>query len=192
MAICRTYINGYFFEYDCEDPQANIPKPVDGIQYRIVTDLENEPVTIEEFKQHARIDFDTDDNLITDYLKSARQELEQYSQLSFGNKTIKLLALRLPTNYRLMYGPVASITSPTGLTLFGDIVKDGNGEDVTIEYTTSWTGQGGLPLPIKIAICQYAAGLYMNRENILSGVSASTMLDQAKRTLDKYKNIFVI
>ena len=190
MAICKTYINGFYFEYDCDDPQSLPVRPVDGIQYRIVTDLATEPVTIEEFKQHARIDFDTDDNLIEDYIKAARQELEQYSQLSFGNKTIKLMALRLPKNYRLMYGPVSAITSPTGLTLFGDIVKDGNGEDVEITYTTSWTG--GLPLPIKVAICQHAAGLYINRENVLTGLNPSTLMDQARRSLDKYKNYFVI
>ena len=28
----------------------------------------------------------------------------------------------------------------------GDIVKDGNGEDVEITYTTSWTGNGGGPV----------------------------------------------
>jgi len=60
-----------------------------GVQYRVVTDLEVEPVGVEFFKLHAHIDFDTDDNLISSYLESARQELERFSQMSFGVKTYK-------------------------------------------------------------------------------------------------------
>ena len=192
MGKCITYINGHFFEYDCDKAGDVTERPLEGVQYRIVTDLATEPVSIEFFKQHARIDFDTDDNLLEEYIKAARQELERYSQLSFGEKTIKLMALRLPKNYRLMFGPVNAITSPTDLTLFGDIVKDANGEDVEITYTTSWTGQGGLPLAIKVAICQHAAGLYINRENVLTGMNAGTLFDQALKTMDRYKNVYLV
>lgn len=192
MGKCITYINGHFFEYDCDQSADVQARPLEGVQYRIVTDLATEPVSVEFFKQHARIDFDTDDNLLEEYIKAARQELERYSQLSFGEKTIKLLALRLPKNYRLMFGPVNAITSPTDLTLFGDIVKDANGEDVEITYTTSWTGQGGLPLAIKVAICQHAAGLYINRENVLTGMNAGTLFDQALKTMDRFKNVYLV
>lgn len=193
MATCKTYINGYFFEYDCDDPQS-LPSPsTQGIQYSIVTDLATEPVSVDFFKQHGRIDFDTDDNLIEEYLKASRQELERYSQLSFGDKTILLTALKLPKNYRLMYGPVSGITDPVSTyTLQGDIVKDANGEDISIEFTTSWTGKGGLPYPIKIAICQYALGLYTHRENIITELNSANLFDQAKRALDRYKNYFFL
>ena len=185
MSKCKTYINGHFFEYDCEEVQSGLS--TQGIQYRVVTDLVAEPVDIAFLKQHVRVDFEMDDNLLESYLKSARQELEQYSQLSFGEKTIRLLALKLPDNYRLMYGPIDSIVDDE-YELFGDIVKNAGGEEVTFQFTTGW--EGGLPEPIKIAICQYAAGLYVHRENVLT--AQGNWMDQAKITLDKYKNYFVV
>jgi hypothetical protein len=192
MAKCKTYINGFFFEYDCEGTDNINQRPVEGITYQVVEDLATEPVTKEFFKQHARIDFDTDDNLLESYLKASRQELERYCQLSFGDKKMRLLALRLPKNYRLMYGHVREITSPADLTLFGDIVKDGNGEDVVIEYETSWDQVGGLPESIKIAICQYAAGMYIHRENIITELTVFNLYDQAKKSLDRYRNVYMI
>lgn len=185
MTKCKTYINGFFFEYDC-DGNGNLQRPADGIQYQVLQDLAAEPVTVQFFKQHVRVDYAMDDNLLTSYLKSARQELEQYSQLSFGAKTIRLLALHLPNNYRLMYGPVTEIVDDK-YELFGDIVKDAGGKEISFDFKTAWPL---LPEAIKIAICQYAAGMYANRENIVS-VTGSYM-DQALRTMDRYKNHYVV
>ena len=157
-----------------------------GVQYTVITDLATEPVDVDFFKDHARIDFDTDDNLISSYLKASRQELEQYAQLSFGVKTIRLTALEIPNNYRLMYGKVDSVLTD-GFTNVGDILKEG-GKDISIEYTT---------LPInndvfKIAICRYAAGLYVNRENVTNTkFSSQSLQDEAKIMLKPYMNIIL-
>lgn len=186
MGICKTYINGFFFEYDC-DQNGNLQRPLEGIQYRVVKDLAYEPVDVEFFKQHIRVDYAMDDNLLSSYLKSARLELEEYSQLSFGEKTIRLLALHLPNNYRLMYGPVVEIVDGQ-YQLFGDIVKDAGGSQVTFLFRTGW--HDNFPETIKIAICQYAAGLYSNRENIVS--ITSSYMDQALKTMDRYKNQYVL
>src|SRR5690606_41999661 len=59
---------------------------VEGVEYMVIADLAQEPVTLSDFKQHCRIDFAVDDNLLAFYLKSAREYLEQWSQLSFGVK----------------------------------------------------------------------------------------------------------
>jgi hypothetical protein len=155
-----------------------------GVQYRVITDLLTEPVTVDFFKLHAHIDFDTDDNLIISYLKSARQELEQFSQMSFGVKTINLKALYLPKNYKLMYGYVNTITT-TGYTNFGDILKEG-GTDIDIEYTT----YGILNETIKIAICRMAAGLYIFRENIVeSKYNYKDEIDESRKMLKSISNI---
>jgi len=191
VAKCKTYINGFFFEYDCQE--ATQEMTVEGLQYRVLSDLEEEPVTVGFLKEHIRVDFDTDDNLLPAYLKAARQELEKYSQLSFGEKTIKLMALKLYDKYRLMYGPVTAITAPANTyTLFGDIVKDAGGEDVEITYTTGWDNSGGLPEDIRIAICRMATGLYINRENVLTEISGKALINEAKKTLDGYKNSFLV
>lgn len=155
-----------------------------GVQYTVITDLATEPVTLEFFKDHARIDFDTDDTLVSSYIKAARQELERWTQLSFGVKTIRLTALELPTNYKLMHGKVDEITT-AGFTNIGDILKEG-GKDVVLEYTTlNWIDE-----TVRIAICRYAAGLYINRENITeTKFSGQVSQDEAKTMLRPYMNI---
>ena len=160
------------------------PVSIKGTQYRVVTDLVTEPVTVNFFKEHARIDFDTDENLVAAYLKAARIELERWTQLSFGVKTIGLRARELPDNYKLMFGPVNAVTTPaTGYTLFGDLLSPG-GANVEIEYSTI----GIKDEVVQISIC--AAGLYIFRENIIeSKYIASAEMDEAKRMLESYKNI---
>ncbi len=155
-----------------------------GIQYSVVTDLVEETVDLDFFKAHARIDFDTDDTLCEVYIKAAREYLESWSQLSFGVKTMGLTALTLPTNYRLMYGKVDTVTTPE-FTNKGDILKEG-GTDIDIEYTTKdWVDDN-----IRIAICRYAAGLYINRETVTeTKYSAQSLQDEARTMLNSYRNI---
>jgi len=155
-----------------------------GVQYSVISDLATEPVDLNFFKQHAHIDFETDDNLLSSYLKAARQELEQFTQLSFGVKTIGLTALYLPKNYRLMYGKVDEVTT-ADFTNVGDILKEG-GKDIDIEYTTT----GIINETIKIAICKYAAGLYMFRENIVeSKYNYKDLLDESRKMVRAFGNI---
>lgn len=165
----------------CYDSNAYIAS---GIQYDVVTDLVSEPIDVAFFKQHARIDFDTDDTLIDSYIKAARQQLEKWSQLSFGVKTMRLRALSLPDNYKLMFGRVDTVTT-AGYTNVGDILKEG-GNNIDIEFTTlNWIDE-----TIKIAIARYAAGLYIFRENIVeTKFSESQKRDEAKQMLQQYRNI---
>lgn len=158
-----------------------------GVQYSVVEDLEEEPVTLDFFKQHARIDFSSDDTLCEIYIKAARQALEQWSQLSFGVKTIGLTALSLPNNYRLMFGKVDTVLT-TGFTNKGDILKEG-GTDIDIEFTTKdWIDN-----TIRIAICRYAAGLYIFRENIVEAkYQAQIGMDEAKTMLQPYRNLVIL
>ena|SRR5690625_3156626 len=130
-----------------------------GIQYSVIDDLDIEPVDIDFFKAHARIDFNVDDKLITFYIRAARQALEEWAQLSFGRKRIRLMALNLPHNYRLMYGPVDEVEDAEH---FGDILTRGGKVDVT------FTTKEGTTDNVKAAIARYAAGLYAVRENILT------------------------
>lgn len=158
-----------------------------GIQYSVIEDLETEPFDLDFFKQHARIDFDTDDTLCEVYIKAARQALEQWSQLSFGVKTIGLTALSLPKNYRLMYGKVDEVTT-VNFTNKGDILKEG-GTDIDIEFITKdWIDDC-----IRVAIARYAAGLYINRENITdTKFSGQLLQDEAKNMLNSYRNITML
>lgn len=167
--------NSDYYECTADDPVLY------GLQYRVITDLAVEPVSLDFFKSHARIDFDTDDTLCEVYIQAARIELEQWSQLSFGAKTIGLTALYLPKNYRLVHGPVDEVTT-SGFTNVGDILREG-GKDIDIEFTTLNTYFNNDM--VKVAIARYAAGLYVSRENIVDTEFASqARQDEAKKMLD--------
>ena len=152
---------------------------VSGLQYRFKSEINYiEPVTLQDFKDHAYIDTDTDDNLLALYLKAARIDVENYLQKSLGIRTITLLAQRLPKNYRLPWGPVESIEG-TDFTLFGDILKEG-GTNVTIEYTTNASLVND---SIKQAIYKRAFDYYENRG------SAGPMPDIVKLILNPYRRV---
>lgn len=157
-----------------------------GVQYYTVTDLSEEPITLDFFKAHARIDFQSDDTLCETYIKAARRELEMWSQLSFGVKTMGLIALSLPKNYKLMFGKVDTVVT-TNFTNKGDILKEG-GNDIDIEFTTlDWIDD-----TIRVAIARYAAGLYIFRENIVDAkYQAQIGMDEAKSMLKPYRNLIL-
>src|SRR5699024_88561 len=169
----------------CETDKDDL-KPM-GIQYDVVTDLASEPVDIAFIKQHVRVDFNVDDKLLTDYLKAARVELEQWSQLSFGVKTMRFRALQVPKNYRLMFGRVDTITT-AGFTNWGDLLVEG-GEKVDIEYTTL----GVMNNDIKIAICRQAASFYVSRENVINTkYVAQVGINKAKDMIRPYMNLTIL
>ncbi|MGH2622035.1 MAG: head-tail connector protein [Sphingobacterium sp.] len=158
-----------------------------GLHYETVIDMITEPVTLSEFKAHCRIDYATDDALCLQYIKAARQYMEEFTQKSFGPKTMRLTYLSLPANFQLMYGPVTS----AGVTVNGDYVSDAVSDAGSIEYEA---GYDPLPDLLKVAVMKYAAGLYMIRENIMVSESGSTqdpitMIDDAEKLAMKYSNV---
>jgi hypothetical protein len=159
---------------------------ISGTNYSVITDMMTEPVNADLFKKHARIDFDTDDDLILLYIKAARIFLEQYTMKSFGPKLIEFTATKIPDRYHLMFGPVADIIT-TGYTHVGDLLSPG-GSEVNIRFQTN----GVVDDLIRIAICRYAAGLYMSRENVIdSKLSSTALIDQAKLMVQSYRNIIL-
>ncbi len=166
-------------------PKYDTYPAISGLQYSF-TDETNyvEPYALDEFKDHAYIDANTDDNLIGIYLKAARIDVENHLQKSLGIRTITLLAQRLPKNYRLPWGPVQSITT-AGFTLFGDIVKEG-GEDVTLEYTTNASLVND---SIKQAIYKQAFSYYENRDKYSRPKFASGLIDEVKMILNPYRRV---
>lgn len=144
-----------------------------GINYTL-TETGAEPIDIAFFKDHARIDFNTDDSLAQTYIVAARKELEKYCQKSFIDKTVRLTAFYLPDKYKLMHGPVNTVTTE-GFENIGDRLKEG-GNDIDISYTTT----GIQDQLVKTAIATYAEGLYEGDEKLKA---------QAKGMLASYRNI---
>ena len=175
--ICEYHDNGH--------------RPVSGVEYEFLTELATEPVTLEDFKQHVRVDYNMDDALLSIYLKAARQHLEKVAQKSFGERRVRMTALSMVDNWKVMYGPVAVVDAP--YTNFGkDIITNSGGTNVTITWSTSWPL--GLPEDVKVAIMRYGAGLYAIRENYILSVNGviqepTTYMDEAEKMVLKHGNL---
>lgn len=169
-----------------------------NIKYHLVTDLASEPIDTTYLKQHARIDFNVDDNLLQDYIVAARQELEEWSGLSFGVKTWKLTANYLPNHYKLSKGPVDAITAGT-YDLIGDTVSStdlvqNHIKDVDLTFTTKPLAETRFSHVAKTAVARYAAGLYAIREHIISDdkgnpVNGQNLVNEAKEMLKPFKEV---
>lgn len=91
------------------------------MEIQITTDLVSEPVSVAEAKTYMRLIGSDEDTLIGELITSARQRLEKFTGLSFGNKTIKCYTRASDTWFELPYQPLLTITS----------VKNDDGDDLT-------------------------------------------------------------
>src|SRR5690606_13496610 len=139
-----------------------------------------EPVTVEEFKQYAYIDFATDDTLISQIIKQARQQAETHLQKSLGVKTIQMTALECPDNFHVAHGPVA-----TDARFSGDILKEG-GFDISITYVTD---ASLVNEDIKFAIMAQAFYIYQNRDRFRADSIVGNVHDGFKEKLAPYRNV---
>lgn len=79
------------------------------IQTRVLSDLEIEPVSLEEVKAFMEIDFDDFDTLLTRLIKQARISSEIYTGLSYGKKEIELVSNQ--SRVQIPNGPFAELLS---------------------------------------------------------------------------------
>lgn len=110
----------------------------DVIEVEVVDDIETEPVTLEEVKRHLSLQFDTagsyefddDDTKLLDLITQCRDLLEQYTGLSFAEKTLKAILRNDCGGIEIPFGPVTELTS----------IKDVDGN--TLTATTQYTARG--------------------------------------------------
>lgn len=71
-----------------------------------------EPANLQEMKDWARVTFDSEDTIITDLIKVARQMLENYTGRKFASRTVTIeVVIGGPLSYKLPCEPVTLITS---------------------------------------------------------------------------------
>lgn len=169
--------------FDLGLPVYGVSDRASGISMRFDDSYYDYPYDLDDFKDFARIDTDTDDNLLTLFLKSATREVEQYLQKSLGIRTITLFALRLPKNYKLPFGPVATITT-SGYTLFGNLLKE-CGTDLEIEYITDASLVND---HIINAIYKQALHNYENRE-VYKDNPMGGLLNEVQMMLATYRDV---
>lgn len=81
------------------------------LSYEIVTDIDktNELLSLQEAKDFMLVDFDDHDNVIQMLISAAREQLEQYTGYSIGQRTIKLIG---DLNADNIYYPLAPYREP--------------------------------------------------------------------------------
>ncbi|MFZ8961536.1 MAG: head-tail connector protein [Flavobacteriaceae bacterium] len=82
------------------------------MRYSVTTEPANEPITLTEAKNHLKVDYSTDDDLITSLIKAARHEAERYG-IAIVDQTITGNMDSFPIDgvIELPVCPVKSVTS---------------------------------------------------------------------------------
>lgn len=133
----------------------------------------NEPVTLQEAKDWCKIDVPDDDDLIAALIKGARIICENYSGVSFVQKTVTAIIQNGLGNINLPYGPVTgsvAYTNPDGTAITGDYnISIPKCERIKAVYTGGYTT---LPGNLKTAVLNQIAWMYENRGDakVSSGV----------------------
>ena len=141
----------------------------------------SEPVTLAEVKSQLKIDFTTDDTLITALISAARDQIEKFTSTSIvGREIIALCKLTGDNWFELPYGPVdpdsiavstVSIggSTPETLTNFDvigtEFIQISPGvNDICYPFLITYdAGYTDVPPAIKEAILHQAAYLYEHR-----------------------------
>jgi hypothetical protein len=167
---------------------------LDPVSYNQITDVTlddvvTEPVTLNELKLFAKIEYSTDDSILTGLITAARQMCEKYSNISFVKREVTAYFTNYNGGTYLPYGPVDAITGV--YTAQGDPIE-------YIVQGTSWKQiispqmplkaiyEGGydmLPENLKTAVMAQALFLYENRGDSIEAFSpiALMLLNPVKR-----------
>lgn len=159
-------------------------------------------VTVAEMKNYLRLEgfidnsesisseFNDDDTLIAELIVSARQRLEEYTDLSFVPKTMEIEFTNLAGNFDIPFGPVNTIlylrdsegdsisTDDFAISFNGRVLKYPKWENMTMQYECGYVV---LPKGLKEAVMKEVAYRYINRgdENV-DGLSKEAMVLASK------------
>jgi uncharacterized phiE125 gp8 family phage protein len=172
-----------------------------------------EPVTVNEAKNHLRVDHDSEDDLISTYITAARESLEMACNRSFVTQTWDLILDQFP-RYSCIYlprSPVASLTSITyydtanasqtlTLATYVDQNLSALPAELHLKYGYSWpstysrpnavtvryvagAGIDSVPAGIKHAILVTAGDMYEHRASVGVGTVAYELAELTARNL---------
>lgn len=97
---------------DCRTTFVNIPSTIDGR----LTAPALEPISVDDLSDHARIDIPDEDLLLQGYIASAREWVENETNVSLGSRTVMLKLDAFPTDgfpIEIRFPPLSSVTSIT-------------------------------------------------------------------------------
>lgn len=181
--------------------------------FKVTTDMVAEPVDLLTAKKWLRVEFSTDDALITDIIRSVRLQLEKLTGKSLGYKSMTAL-IEVEDSCQwveLPYGPVDVINSieeriniatyealtESTSTVNGDYELFGTDSKIKLNNTGlfRFTYQGGyseLPEDLLHDMKVLTAWYYENRGHVMKGEQANSDIFPGYWTLNahKYRNVF--
>lgn len=163
---------------------SQVPLKLKGISY-VFTDESDyiEPVSLNEFKEYAGIDWQTDDSLISSLLTSARIQTERYLNKSLGERTVLFRAQECYENYPLSWVPVDQVVT-SGFTVVSGLLVEG-GKDISVEFITN---SSLVNEDIKEAIMMKANDSFNNRGRYVSRYrETGQLVDRWKEMLKPYR-----
>lgn len=166
------------------------------MEVQILQDLASEPVTLQEVRDYLRITTTAEDDTLNILITSARERLEKYTCLSFGEKELKVRWDALDSTVygkELPYQPNADVTE----------CENDNGDAISyelkgLEYkkiylygsagvnVTYTAGFETLPNGLKNALLKEIATEYEQRENFILDASGEPLSNDAKRLCSSY------
>jgi hypothetical protein len=165
---------------------AKPPYKLKGISYQF-TDETNylEPVSLEDFKDYAGIDWDIDDSLVSKLLTSSRVATEKYLLKSLGIRSVLFKAQECYENYELSWAPVEEVVTE-GFTVFSNLLVEG-GKDIEVEFITN---ASFVDETIKEAIMMKAMDSFNNRGRYLTRYrETGELVDRWKDLLRPYRKM---
>lgn len=157
-----------------------------GFWYQTISESDYiEPVTTQDFKDFADIDYNTDDKMLLPMLKSSRMQTEKLLKRSLGIRTVRFSAIECKPYTRLQWTPVQTVNT-AGFTVKNEYLVEG-GKDIAVEFTTNASFMNE---DIRFAILILATDLYNNRDRFLSRYrETGQLVDKWKDMLKPYRQM---
>lgn len=161
------------------------------MSWKVTTEPASEPLTLTEVKNYLKVDFSTDDDLITLLIQSARQWVERHCKIGLLPQTVT----ELSTGFieELAVSPVRSVSAISYKDTEGNIQTWASGNyivdtyeqparigkaysvsyptlydemnNVSAVYTVGYDDSDAIPAPVKRAMLLTIADAYENRED---------------------------
>ena len=165
------------------------------MSWKVTTQPSSEPITLAEAKNYLKVDEATDDSLIGDLIKGARQEIERSCNIGLLPQTITETFDDWPSvrSWELSLSPLRTVSAISYLDSAGSVQTWASGNyvvddyqdpprvqrssagtfptlydqinSVSAVYSVGWDDASAMPAPIKRAILMTLADAYENREN---------------------------
>lgn len=131
------------------------------LQIEVISDLANEPVTLQEAKDFLSIDYSDFDTLLGLLITASRKASEKVSGKAYGSKIIQVTG----NSYQGRTGDIERIYPVTPYV--SDVVWEGEDETGNVDYRYN-AGFSSCPEDLKIAILMRVATGFAVRQNGIS------------------------